>query len=155
VSGLSIPSLKADDPMIDRLASAISIAEAAHAGQTDKAGRPYIEHVLAVVAGVDTTDEKIVAALHDVLEDCPVWSVDRLLAEGISPELVRSVVAMTRQAGETYEAFVRRVRADPIARRVKRADLRHNMDLGRLATVTDTDRARLERYRQALAILAD
>jgi hypothetical protein len=81
--------------------------------------------------------------------------VDRLLAEGISPELVRSVVAMTRQAGETYEAFVRRVRADPIARRVKRADLRHNMDLGRLATVTDTDRARLERYRQALAILAD
>jgi hypothetical protein len=126
--------------MADPLAHAISVAERAHAGQTDKAGRPYIDHVHAVIAGVESTEEK---------------TAERLLAEGVSPALVRSVVAMTRQAGETYDAFILRLRADPVARRVKRADLGHNMDIGRLASVTETDRVRLERYRRALAVLAD
>jgi (p)ppGpp synthase/HD superfamily hydrolase len=132
---------------------AIAIAARAHAGQTDKAGRPYMEHVLAVVAGVETDDEKTVAALHDVLEDCPDWTPERLIEEGIPAALVSSVLVLTKRPGESYSDFVERVKADPIARRVKIADLTHNMDLTRLAAVSDADHARLEKYRRALAAL--
>jgi (p)ppGpp synthase/HD superfamily hydrolase len=133
---------------------AITIAERAHAGRTYKAGRPYMEHVLAVVAGVETDEEKIVAALHDVLEDCPDWTPERLIGEGIPADLVSSVLVLTKRSGESYSDFVERVKADPIARRVKIADLTHNMDLSRLPAVSDADRDRLEKYRRALSALA-
>src|SRR4051812_31424399 len=115
------------------LERAIAIAAEAHAGQVDKAGAPYILHPLRVMLSVETTDERIVAVLHDVVEDCPGWTAERLRDEGFSTAVLRGVDAVTKRDGESYESFVVRAAADPLGRAVKIADLRDNMDLRRIA----------------------
>ncbi|WAJ26233.1 HD domain-containing protein [Antarcticirhabdus aurantiaca] len=132
---------------------ALALAREAHAGQIDKAGAPYIAHVERVAAGVHRPDEKIVAILHDVVEDNPDWTVERLSAEGFSDRIVAAVDALTRREGEDYFDFVRRAMADPLARPVKRADLLDNLDKTRLSAVTPEAEARMERYRRALAMI--
>lgn len=134
------------------LERAIAIAASAHTGQVDKAGLPYILHPLRVMLAVATTDERIVAVLHDVVEDTP-WTLDQLRAEGFSPAVLAGLDAVTRRDGETYEEFVLRAARDPIGREVKRADLVDNLDLGRIAEPTERDRQRVAKYRHALEIL--
>ena len=134
------------------LERAIALAAEAHAGQVDKAGAPYILHPLRLLLAVDAPTERIVAVLHDVVEDT-LWTLEALRAEGFTREVLDAVEALTRRAGESYEAFIERVAANPLARRVKRADLADNLDLGRLPVVTEADLARLARYRAALARL--
>jgi (p)ppGpp synthase/HD superfamily hydrolase len=136
------------------LERAIAIAAEAHAGQWDKAGNPYILHPLRVMLAVTATEERIVAALHDVVEDTP-WTLEALRAEGFSNVVVAAVDAMTRRAGEDYFEFVRRAAAHPIARPVKIADLRDNMDMARIAAPTARDDARIDRYREALRMLRE
>lgn len=131
---------------------AVALATRAHAGQVDKAGAPYIAHPLRVMAGVDGDDAKMVAALHDVVEDCG-WTLEALRAEGFSDAVIAGVDAVTRRPDETYEAFVRRAATDPLGRAVKRADLIDNCDLSRIAHPTQKDHARIDKYRAALAIL--
>ena len=106
---------------------AYELATKYHDGQVDKLGIPYIGHLEAVAQGVDKIEEKIVALLHDILEDTPCRR-EILLAEGIPAYLVKSIEAMTRRPGETYKAFIERVARDVIARAVKRSDLKHNLD---------------------------
>src|SRR5262245_53659472 len=134
------------------LERAIAIAAAAHAGQRDKAGAPYILHPLRVMLAQKEPAPRIAAVLHDVVEDTP-WTLDQLRAEGFSEEVLRAVDALTKRDGEDYISFVERAGRDPVARPVKIADIRDNMDTSRIATITDRDRTRLERYRQALARL--
>jgi len=131
------------------LERAIEIAAAAHAGQLDKAGAPYILHPLRVMLAQKEPAQRIAAVLHDVVEDTP-WTLEQLRAEGFSEDVLRAVDALTKRDGEDYFAFVDRAGRDPVARPVKIADIRDNMDTSRIATVTDRDRARLEKYRQAL-----
>lgn len=135
------------------LERAIAIAAEAHAGQVDKAGQAYILHPLRVMLRVRGETARIVAVLHDLLEDTP-WTPGRLRAEGFSEEAVAAVVALTREDGEDYMAFVARAGANPVAREVKIADLADNMDLSRIPSPTDRDRARLDRYRRAMELLA-
>jgi len=135
------------------LERAIAIAAEAHAGQTDKAGAPYILHPLRVMLSLSTDEERMVAVLHDVCEDCPAWDVERLRAEGFSEAVIAGLRAVTKREGEDYEAFVRRAAADPIGRRVKRADLADNSDLSRIAEPTAKDHERLAKYRRAIALL--
>jgi (p)ppGpp synthase/HD superfamily hydrolase len=136
-------------PTLER---AIALAAEAHAGQLDKAGQPYILHPIRVMLQVRTNDERIVAMMHDMLEDCG-WTEERLRAEGFSDAVVQGVLAVTRLEPETYEEFVLRAGADPIGRAVKLADLADNSDLSRLPNPTPKDFARLERYRRATAAL--
>lgn len=136
------------------LERAIAIAAAAHAGQKDKAGNPYILHPLRVMLAVQVPEERIVAVLHDVVEDTP-WTLDALRAEGFSNDVVAAVDALTRRDGEDYFEFVRRAVAHPIARPVKIADLRDNMDLARIAAPTGRDDARIDRYREALRMIGE
>lgn len=133
------------------LERAIAIATDAHAGQQDKAGAPYITHPLRVSRGL-TGEAKIVAVLHDILEDTP-WTLEQLRAEGFGPAVLSGVDALTRRPGEDYFDLVKRAAADPIGRVVKRADLADNMDVSRLGEMTETDETRLKKYRSALAIL--
>ena len=133
------------------LERAIAIAAEAHAGQADKAGVPYILHPIRVMLRMQTLEERIVAVLHDVLEDCPAWSASRLWDEGFGPAVLAALDALTRREGEPYMEFVRRAAADPIARRVKLADLEDNLDATRLAELTARDRSRMDRYRRAHA----
>lgn len=131
------------------LERAIAIAVEAHMGQQDKNGQPYILHPLRVMLSVEGVSARIVAVLHDVVEDNPAWTLDRLRAEGFSAEVVAGVDAVTRRGDESYENFVRRAGENPIGRTVKLADLRDNMDVTRLAQVGESERARLQRYLEA------
>lgn len=126
----------------------------AHAGQRDKAGLPYANHPLHLAEQMSTEDETCAALLHDVMEDCGATAED-LLALGVSPAAVRAVELLTHRDGVPYLDYVRALRANPIARRVKAADLRHNCDLTRLDHVTGVDVARLRRYLQARVALGD
>lgn len=130
------------------LAEVETVARTAHAGQTDKAGRPYAEHLAAVAAGVRARggDDRLVAAawLHDALED-GVLGEDWLDAAALT-QLTKDVVrAVTKRPGEEPEAYARRILATPGARLVKTADLAHNADPARLAVLDPATARRLTR----------
>jgi (p)ppGpp synthase/HD superfamily hydrolase len=139
------------------LADVEATARAAHAGQTDKAGRPYAEHLLAVAEGVRRRggdDEQIAAAwLHDSVEDDALSR--RWLREAeLSTRTKDIVLALTKRAGEPPEAYAARILATPGALLVKEADLAHNADPARLAVLDGATRARLtEKYARMRGLL--
>lgn len=125
-----------------------ALARTAHAGQTDKAGRPYTEHLRAVAEGVRARggdDEQIAAAwLHDAIEDGAL--TEEWLAAAALTDRTKAVVrALTKRQGETSEEYAARVLATPGALLVKQSDLAHNADPARLALLDEATRARLER----------
>ena len=134
------------------LERAIEIAAKAHAGQVDKAGQPYVLHPLRMMLAVTTPEARLAAVLHDVVEDTAV-TLDELRAEGFPASVLEAVDALTKREGEDYEAFIRRVAPNPIAREVKLADLRDNSDLSRIAEPTERDRERIRKYQRAIAYL--
>jgi (p)ppGpp synthase/HD superfamily hydrolase len=131
------------------LEHAIAIAARAHAGKVDKAGAPYIIHPLRVMLKMETSEERIVAVLHDVVEDSDT-TLEDLRNEGISDVVVHAVDAVTMRTGESYDDFVQRAALNPIGRRVKLADLEDNSDLSRIAHPTEKDYARLAKYERAI-----
>lgn len=135
------------------LESAIEIAVAAHRGQRDKAGSPYILHPLRVMLALHSEEERIVGVLHDVVEDCPDWSLERLQREGFSGSVIDALRAVTKQPHEHGEArymdFIDRSGQHPVGRAVKIADLADNMDMSRIENPTEADRQRGQRYRAA------
>ena len=136
------------------LARAIAIAAVAHQEQFDKAGAPYILHPLRMMQQMATDEEKIVAILHDVVEDTD-WTPELLRAEGFSENVLAALDGVTAREGETYEAFIARAQSNPIARKVKLADLQDNMDTRRIRTLTDKDVERLRKYHQSYWVLRD
>ena len=128
------------------------IARVAHAGQVDKAGVDYIEHLKAVADGVEGDTLKAVAWLHDSIEDTDV-TAEYLSKRGISSEIVEAVVAMTHLEGEPYFDYIARVKQNPLSRQVKLSDLANNSDLSRLNEVTERDLQRLKKYKKAREIL--
>jgi (p)ppGpp synthase/HD superfamily hydrolase len=134
------------------LEHAIAIAAEAHRGQKDKAGEPYILHPIRVMLRVSTTEERIVAVLHDLLEDTPWERVD-LEREGFPAGVLDALEALTRKPHETYEQFLVRAAGDPIAIRVKLADLEDNLDASRLQSPTDRDLRRMAKYESARTYL--
>ncbi|MET7650794.1 MULTISPECIES: HD domain-containing protein [unclassified Streptomyces] len=134
-----------------------TLARAAHEGQTDKAGRPYAEHLRAVAEGVRARGgdaEQIAAAwLHDAVED-DALSETWLHEAALSDRTKAVVLAVTKRVGETPEAYAGRVLATPGALLVKEADLAHNADPARLAVLDAPTRARLtEKYARMRALL--
>ncbi|MGC9538057.1 HD domain-containing protein [Streptomyces sp. UG1] len=134
-----------------------AIARAAHATQTDKAGRPYTEHLSAVAEGVRTrggTAEQIAAAwLHDAVED-DALSEQWLEEAALSRRTKDIVLAVTKRPGEPPEAYAARILATPGALLVKEADLAHNADPERLAALDEATRKRLtEKYARMRALL--
>jgi len=134
------------------LERAITIAAQAHAGQVDKAGAPYVLHPLRVMLRMNTDEERMVAVLHDVIEDSD-WTLDLLRAEGFPEAVLTGIESMTRNPEETYEEYVLRAGRSAIGRRVKLADLEDNSDLSRIAAPTEKDYARIGKYRRAIALL--
>jgi (p)ppGpp synthase/HD superfamily hydrolase len=106
------------------------------------------------MARLDTETERMVALLHDVVEDTP-YTLERLRELGYGEEVLGALERLTKAEGEDYAAFIERVRPHPLARRVKLADLEDNMDVRRLPAVTAKDAERLARYRAAWARLKD
>lgn len=125
----------------------------AHMFQFDKGGLPYIMHPLAVAEMMGDDEIAVtVAILHDVIEDTHRTAQD-LLCAGFSDEVVQSVVALSRNPGEPYFAYLERVKMDPVAKRVKLGDLRHNSDLGRLRDVDKTAISLKKRYERSIEYL--
>jgi len=136
------------------LERAIALAAQAHEGQVDKAGAPYILHPLRMMLSVDTPEARVAAVLHDVVEDTPV-SLEALRAEGFSEAVIGAVEALTKRPEEEddYDAFIRRVAPNPLARQVKLADLRDNCDVSRIAQPSQKDWRRIEKYKRAIQYL--
>ncbi len=134
------------------LEDAIALAALAHRGQVDKAGAPYILHPLRMLVRVTGEHERMAAVLHDVVEDTP-HTLDDLRRRGCPEAVVEAVDCLTRRDGETYDEFLRRLLPNPVARRVKLADLEDNLDLSRIAQPTERDFERMERYRAAVVLL--
>ncbi|WP_304455523.1 HD domain-containing protein [Nocardiopsis sp. YSL2] len=137
------------------LDEATALAERAHEGQRDKAGRPYVEHVLAVRDRLAGHGElaQMAGVLHDVLEDTPLTAED-LRVRGCPAAVVIAVEAVTRRSGESYDDLVRRAAADPLGRLVKLADNAHNAEEERLAVLPHYQAARLRaKYARARATL--
>ena len=132
---------------------AIALAAQCHAGQVDKAGKPYILHPLRVMLAVHGEPERIAAVLHDTVEDCGLEL--GLIRHRFGAEVADAVDCLTRRDGEDYMAFIARCKANPIARAVKDADLQDNMDLSRLVNVTAKDLDRYRKYGEARALLWD
>ncbi len=134
------------------LEKAIMIAAEAHAGQVDKAGQPYILHPLRVMLEVSTLEERITAVLHDVIEDTEV-TYEHLRAAGIAPEILEAIKVLTKHKGEERIDAAKRAAMNPIARAVKIADVKHNMDLSRIPHPTSRDFERKEEYKEVLDYL--
>ena len=151
------------------LQRAISIAVTAHEGQTDKGGNPYILHPLRVMQSLRTTDEMIVGVLHDVVEDCSEagYTFDFLKNEEFANTVLTALSAVTKtkeeeavigklsgeERVEAYLSFVKRSLSDPVARRVKRADIFDNLNVMRMGELTDEDLFRLNQYKRAIALI--
>jgi (p)ppGpp synthase/HD superfamily hydrolase len=131
------------------------LADRAHAGQVDKVGVPYIEHVRAVAAGLAPFGDELVMAglLHDVIEDTD-WTGKRLRAEGIPSRVVAAVEAVTNEQGVPYEEKIRRIVTNSDATLVKISDNAHNSHPDRAAQLPEEKRARLAaKYRSARDVL--
>ena len=133
---------------------ATKIATEAHKGQVDKGGNPYILHPTAVADSLDKTEHKIVAMLHDVIEDTHI-AADDLLKFGFPETIVHSVQVLTKSKGIKYSDYLAEIKKDDIAKHVKIADIKHNMDISRIPNPTQKDFDRIEKYKKAIAFLSD
>lgn len=140
---------------MSHLERAIAIALEAHAAKKDRNGRPYILHPLHVMMDMDDEIEMIAAVLHDVVEDSDI-SLDDLRQEGFPTAALRAVELLTHDKENVpYMTYVRALKPDPIARKIKLADLQHNMTLTRLKKLSEKDQKRLEKYHAAWKILTE
>ena len=133
---------------------AIMLAAEMHEGQKDKSGKPYIYHPLAVMMKVKSKTAKIVAVLHDTVEDTNLELMD-LKDAGYSEKVIEAVDAITKVPGESYMDYLTRVKANKIALEVKLADLSHNMSPSRMAHLDSKSFERLvKKYLQAIRYLS-
>lgn len=118
----------------------------AHKGQVDKGGRDYFLHPCAVAETVHTANEKVVALLHDVVEDTEV-SLRDLEDAGFPRVIVDAVDAITKRPGEAYDKYMERVKKNRIALVVKISDMQHNADISRIKEPKEEDYERVKKYR--------
>lgn len=136
------------------LERAIQIAVDAHAGQKGKDGTPYILLPLRLMLKVSNEHEKMAAVLHDVVEDTDVKMED-LQREGFPKAVLEAVRLLTHEPSVPYEDYVRHIKANPLAKAVKLADLEDNSDIRRLSGIEDKDLQRLKKYHRAWMILKE
>ena len=127
------------------LSRAIHIATEVHKEQKDKVGKPYITHVMRVMERCKTEEEKIVAVLHDVVEDTTT-TLDDLRKEGFNEKILSAIDAITQRKKESKTDYIERIKQNPLATRVKLNDLEDNMDVRRLPKLADRDVKRLNKY---------
>ena len=119
---------------------ALTIARTAHHGQTDKAGKPYIEHPLFISAHPhikNNIQARILAILHDVIEDTDV-TLEQLTNLGFPEDIIRALDAISRRPGEKRKEYLKRVKGNILALKIKLIDLEHNSDEKRLACLDST-----------------
>ena len=131
---------------------AFQIAKKAHSKQVDKVWKDYILHPMKVASYMDTDTEKAVAYLHDVLEDTDVTEDE--LRNMFPNEIVDTVIILTHRKDESYFEYISRVSTSKLAKKIKVADLLHNLDITRIKEPTKQDYQRLEKYKKTILYLA-
>ena len=133
---------------------AMKIAYNAHNDQTDKNGIPYIYHPIHLAEQMDDENTICVALLHDVVEDTDI-TLEELKSEGFHDEVIAALKLLTHDDKVPYMEYVRAVKTNAIATKVKLADLRHNSDLTRLDIVDEKAMKRAEKYKEAIKLLEE
>ena len=136
---------------LTRLAS--KIAYKAHEGQTDKAGVPYIFHPIHIAEQMDSEESCVVALLHDVIENSDITL--EILSKYFDDDIIAALRVLTKKENDDYVMYIKRVKTNKLATKVKIKDLEHNRDLTRLDEVTDKDRKRSMKYWEAIRYLED
>ncbi|CAM3997190.1 GTP pyrophosphokinase [Vibrio aerogenes CECT 7868] len=136
----------------NRLDMAIQIATQAHSGQFDKGGQPYILHPLRVMFQFDSEKERIVAVLHDVIEDSNI-TLNEIKGNGFSDEIIEALDCLSRRQDENYDEFIDRVLTNQLACMIKIEDIKDNLNVTRLNNIKEKDLKRLYKYHQALSRL--
>ena len=132
---------------------ALKICFEAHKEQVDKSGMPYVFHPFHLAQQMDDEYSTVVALLHDVVEDSEI-TLDELAKEFPS-EIIEAIALMTHDSSVEYFDYIKEIKKNVLARKVKLADLKHNSDKSRLDVVTEKDEVRYQKYLKAMEILME
>ena len=131
---------------------ALKLCFEAHRDQIDKSGMPYVFHPFHLAEQMDTEESTIVALLHDIVEDTD-YTLQDLKALGFPSNVIDALALMTHDPRVPYMEYVKGISANPLATKVKLADLRHNSDLSRLDSVDEKALSRVKKYAAAIELL--
>lgn len=131
---------------------ALKICFDAHKDQVDKTGMPYVFHPFHLAEQMDTEDAVCVALLHDTVEDTDI-SFEDLINEGFNDNIINALKLLTHNDDAPYLEYVARIKENPLARKVKLADLRHNSDLTRIDLTVDKIPPKYNLYLEAIKYL--
>ena len=131
---------------------AIKLAFKAHEGQFDKSGLPYVLHPIHLAEQMEDEDTTVAALLHDVVEDSAM-TFDDLIKEGFNEEIINALRLLTHKEDVPYMEYVKDIKKNETAKKVKLADLKHNSDLSRLDVVDDWALKRNDKYQEAIHFL--
>ncbi len=131
---------------------AIKLCFTAHKDQVDKSGLPYVFHPFHLAESMDDEYSTVVALLHDIVEDCG-YSFSDLEKLGYPKEVIDALKLLTHDSSVEYMDYVKKIKTNPLAKKVKLADLAHNSDLSRLDEVTLKDMERVKKYKKARELL--
>ena len=137
----------------DLTKKALKLCFEAHKEQTDKNGMPYVFHPFHLAEQMDDEYTTCIALLHDVVEDTDTTLEQLSLL--FPKEIINAVALMTHDDAAPYLDYVKAIKKDPLALKVKLADLKHNSDITRLDTIDEKALNRLEKYKKALIILQE
>ena len=135
---------------------ALKLCFEAHKEQTDKSGLPYVFHPFHLAEQMEDEESTVVALLHDVAEDTD-YTLEDIAAMGFSRNVMEALALLTHDEAVPYMEYVKALRNNLIARRVKLADLRHNSDLSRLDAdqIDEKALARVNKYAEAIKRLEE
>lgn len=133
---------------------ALKLCFEAHKEQLDKSGMPYVFHPFHVAEEMDDEETTVVALLHDVIEDTD-YTLDDLRNMGFSSKAIEAIEVMTHLPEVSYEDYLRNIKRNPIAKKVKLADIRHNSDLTRLDVMDEKAEYWKKKYTFAYQILCE
>ena len=131
---------------------ALKICFSAHINQVDKTGIPYVFHPFHLAEQMDDEDSVCVALLHDVVEDTEI-TFDYLIEAGFNEKVINALKLLTHSDDILYMEYVKNIKGNELARKVKLADLRHNSDLSRLDLSVDKLPPKLDLYKEAIKYL--
>ena len=140
----------------DNTKKALKLCFAAHKEQKDKSGLPYVFHPFHLAEQMEDEESTVVALLHDVAEDTD-YTLEDIAAMGFSRNVMEALALLTHDEAVPYMEYVKAIRKNPLARKVKLADLRHNSDLSRLDAdqIDEKALARVKKYTEAMRILEE
>jgi len=136
----------------NNLAKAIQIASLAHENQVDKSNTPYILHPIRLMLKFTSIEEQIVAVLHDVIEDSDVTLMD-LKNNGFSDDILTAIDLLTKKPGMEYQSYLENISRNLLAKKIKIEDIKDNLILTRLSSISEKDYERVQKYHQALQFL--